>query len=182
MPYKWRGEDKEVIPMRSTCLLLTITLLFLVACTGCASIICGSTKTITVSSNPSGANFSIQNKEGKEIHSGVTPSTVTLKRGRGYFAAGDYTISFTKAGYKPMDMPIKQGLEAGWYVLGNFVFGGLIGWVIVDPLTGAMWTIEDINVDLKAGAGAWLPTPGEVFIVSLDQVPLDLRPKMVRIR
>jgi len=168
--------------MKSMCVLLSITLVFLAACSGCASIMCGSTKTISVNSNPTGADFSIQNKQGKEIHAGVTPSTVTLKRGRGYFAAADYTISFSKPGYKPMDMPMKQGLEAGWYFLGNLVFGGLIGIVIVDPLTGAMWTIEDVNIDLKAGTGAWLPTPSEACIVSLAQAPLSLRPRVVRIR
>ncbi|MDY5520178.1 hypothetical protein, partial [Campylobacter lanienae] len=35
---------------------------------------------------------------------------------------------------------------------GNFIFGGLLGWLIVDPATGAMWNLkpehnENITVD-----------------------------------
>lgn len=28
----------------------------------------------------------------------------------------------------------------GWYI-GNLLFGGIIGLLIVDPATGAMWTL-----------------------------------------
>jgi hypothetical protein len=31
----------------------------------------------------------------------------------------------------------------GWYI-GNILFGGLIGILIVDPLTGAMWKLDDV--------------------------------------
>ena len=30
----------------------------------------------------------------------------------------------------------------GWYLAGNFIFGGLLGWLIVDPATGAMWNLK----------------------------------------
>lgn len=30
----------------------------------------------------------------------------------------------------------------GWYV-GNIIFGGLIGLLLVDPITGAMWKLPD---------------------------------------
>lgn len=125
---------------------LSVGCMFL--CTGCASIICGSEKTINVTSSPVESEFSIINRKGNIIAKGVTPTNVTLKRGDGWFRAGDYTIKLSKAGYKETIVPIKQDLETGWYGLGNLVFGGPIGWIIVDPLTGAMYNIKDVNVSL----------------------------------
>jgi hypothetical protein len=125
------------------CGLLLTTLSF-----GCASIMCGESKTVNISSNPSEAHFKIKNKNGQEVTTGTTPTNINLKRGRGFFAASDYTIELSKTGYLNKNMQIKQILTP-WYVLGNFAFGGIIGWFFVDPLTGAMWDIEDINTNLE---------------------------------
>lgn len=38
-------------------------------------------------------------------------------------------------------LPLKTSVN-GWYIGGNFVFGGLIGWLIVDPLNDGMYTIS----------------------------------------
>lgn len=120
-------------------------------CQGCCSIFCGSSKTVKITSNPSEAKFSIKDKKGTVIHTGTTPATVTLKRGGGYFSAANYTVTAEKEGCGSETVQVKQGLETGWY-LGNIVFGGLIGMVIVDPLTGGMYNINDINVDIKGGS------------------------------
>jgi hypothetical protein len=125
-----------------------VCVLMLVA-SGCASIMCSDSKTVSIDSYPADANFTILSLDGRVIHKGTTPAMVTLKRGRGYFQAGDYRIAFNKAGYEGVyTMPIKSKVEVGWYLGGNVVFGGLIGWIIVDPLTGAMYTMEDVYVTL----------------------------------
>ncbi len=33
---------------------------------------------------------------------------------------------------------IRSTLSGGWYLAGNFLIGWLIGWLIIDQLTGAM--------------------------------------------
>ena len=128
--------------------LLVLGLLLM--CSGCASIMCGSEKTINIRSKPPEAKFSIKDVKGIVIIQGVTPTNITLKRGRGFFQGGDYKVEFEKQGYDSKIVPVPQGLETGWYFFGNAVFGGLIGIVIVDPLTGAMWDIKDVNVSLSA--------------------------------
>jgi len=125
-----------------------VCILLLVA-TGCASIMCSDSKTVSIGSYPADANFTILSPEGKVIYKGTTPTIVTLKQGRGYFQAGDYRIAFHKDGYEGVyTMPIKSKMEVGWYLGGNAIFGGLIGWFIIDPLTGAMYTMEDVYVTL----------------------------------
>ena len=122
---------------------------FSLICSGCASIMCSPEKTVNITSEPPGAEFEITKPDGRSIVQGITPMNVTLKRGRGWFKAGDYTIRFVKSGYELHEVLIEQKLETGWYVGGNLVLGGLIGWLIVDPLTGAMYNINDVHVTLR---------------------------------
>lgn len=42
--------------------------------TGCASIISGSTQTLTFKSVPDEASISITNKAGEKVHTGITPA------------------------------------------------------------------------------------------------------------
>jgi hypothetical protein len=139
-------------------------------CSGCASIMCGAEKTVNISSEPMGAEFEIiashyqdTNPPGRRlvkgpdkiIIQGITPTNVSLKRGRGYFQAGDYTVRFHKSGYDDLTVGISQGFETGWYFGGNFVFGGFLGWFIIDPLTGGMWDIKDLHIWLVPSASAF---------------------------
>lgn len=125
--------------------LLTITTTF----TGCASIISGSTQTISFKSVPELSEITITNKAGEKVHVGQTPTTVTLKKGAGYFKPENYRVTFVKEGFETQIIDVKATLN-GWY-LGNIIFGGLIGILIVDPATGAMYSLnpKDINAVLK---------------------------------
>lgn len=114
-----------------------LSLLF-VLLTGCATIITGSTDNVIINSNPSGVPFTIQNKQGVIVTSGVTPTTVILKKGDGYFDSQIYRVNYSLLGYYPQTTVLGSTLNP-WY-FGNLLFGGIIiGGVIVDPLTGAMW-------------------------------------------
>ncbi len=110
------------------------------AASGCATIVAKSSQTITVSSVPDAASVSIVNKSGTPVHSGTTPITVTLKKGRGYFKPETYTVRFAKDGYEAREVTVR-GEVNGWY-FGNVIFGGLIGLLAVDPATGAMYTLK----------------------------------------
>lgn len=129
--------------------VICIIMCFPIFLSGCASVMCGSEKTINIKSRPPGSDFTITDARGNIVIEDVTPTNTTLKRGRGWFQAADYEVTFRKEGCKQKTVPIRQGLEIGWYVGGNVLIGGLIGWVIVDPLTGAMWNIEDVSVSLQ---------------------------------
>jgi hypothetical protein len=120
--------------------LLTIPLFL----TGCASILDGGPKTVQINSNPEGAKVTISNREGKEICVQTTPATISLKRSSGFFEGEDYTFHFEEAGYYPYETHVQSTLD-GWYV-GNVVFGGLIGLLIVDPATGDVFTLSPRKV------------------------------------
>lgn len=121
----------------------TTLLLLSIACLpGCATILGSTTQYVSVDSSPSGATISIVNQRGAEVFRGTTPTTVLLKKGIGYFRGADYVITAELEGFSSRSIPVERGLSA-WYYLGNIFFGGLIGILIVDPATGAMWKIDE---------------------------------------
>jgi len=107
---------------------------------GCATIVARSSQTVVVGSVPEGAAVSITNASGVAVHSGNTPMSVTLKKGRGYFKPEHYVVRVSKEGFQQQELKL-DGAINGWY-FGNIIFGGLIGMLAVDPSTGAMYTLQ----------------------------------------
>jgi uncharacterized protein YceK len=119
--------------------LLTITLLLLLS--GCASIVSDSQYPVSINSNPPGAQVSVLDEAGAVVFTGKTPTIVTLKSGTSYFNGADYQIIAKSADGQERRESLSSSVD-GWYV-GNLGFGGLIGFLIVDPLTGAMYKLPD---------------------------------------
>ncbi len=142
---------------------------------GCATIITGTTQSVTIKSVPEAAAISITNRAGEKIHSGNTPVTVSLKRGAGYFKPESYKVNIQKEGFEPQEITI-SGQVTGWY-FGNIIFGGLVtGMLIVDPLTGAMFSLSPDNVDaaLNAIGAKASKADGSLTVVLVEDVPADL--------
>ncbi len=116
---------------------------------GCASIISGKTQTMTFQSTPELSDITILNRDGKKIHVGKAPVTVSLNRGAGFFVPERYTVIFEKEGYEKKEIKVTPSMN-GWYI-GNILFGGIIGLLIVDPATGAMYSLntKETNVVLN---------------------------------
>ena len=142
--------------------------------TGCATIFEGGTQPVTFKSMPESANISITNRGGEKIHSGTTPVTVTLKRGAGYFKSEIYNVHIEKEGFKPKDMVV-TGSVNGWYI-GNILFGGLIGMLIVDPITGAMYDLapDTVNASLDAMDVKTSDSERSLTIVLAENVPAEV--------
>ena len=155
--------------MKSCVSLLVALVIF---SSGCASIVSGSSQKVSISSSPE-ANVVIFDKANVKVWNSSTPTITYLNKGDGFFGGASYRIEITKEGYEKQTINISSSLS-GWYLAGNFVFGGLIGWIIVDPLTGAMWTLdpENINVDLSQSLS--FDDSGNVdgiYIVLKEQIP-----------
>ncbi len=148
---------------------------------GCASIVSKSNYPVSINSVPEGATITVTDKNGTQIYKGTTPTTVTLKSGAGFFSGATYTVTFEKPGYQPQTAVIEKQLD-GWYI-GNFIFGGLIGLLIVDPATGAMWKLPpSISATLVANTSSLTIDGKELRIAFIDDVPIQLRSQMIRVR
>jgi len=120
-----------------------LILLFL-SLAGCASIVSKSSWPFSVNTSPSGAKVVITNKSGQEIFSGRTPAAMKLKSGAGFFSKEAYVVTLSLDNFETKKINIDCKLN-GWYI-GNIVIGGLIGFLVVDPATGAMYKLENDGI------------------------------------
>lgn len=151
---------------------------------GCASIVHGGDREITVATQPPGATASVR-KSGGSISDVVavekTPCTISLDPKKGYFSGQSYTLRLELPGYKVTEVDLTPKMS-GWY-WGNLLFGGVIGMLAVDPATGAMWNISPDKIDRKlAGGQAELIKNKTGFVVVLESelTPAE-RVAMVRV-
>jgi len=120
---------------------VSLGLVVLMMCSGCASIVSKSQYPVYMKSDPTGAKVTVKNELGTQVHKCTTPSTVTLSAKSGFFSSANYSFEFEKEGYYPGVSSLSGQMDS-WYI-GNILFGGLIGFLLVDPATGAMWRLDD---------------------------------------
>lgn len=118
-----------MISARKVCLLTVLS-----ALSGCASIITGTTQSISVNSDPEGASCRVSRGG---ITLGVVPSTpgsVVVHRG-----STGLDITCSKPGYALAQTTQPTNIET--WIFGNVLIGGLIG-VVIDFSTGAAYTYD----------------------------------------
>jgi hypothetical protein len=161
--------------IKLTLLAIALPTLF----SSCATIFGHSSYPVSINSNPAGATVSITDKKGKEVYKGASPATVTLKSSAGFFSKAEYQVKISATGYAEQIIPVNYKLN-GWY-FGNILFGGVIGMLIIDPATGAMWKLDTppISVTLsKSNASTETPT---LKIVDIASIPQSMKEKLVRV-
>lgn len=123
----------------------------LLALTGCASIVSGTSQTVRVDTTP-GANLPCVVSNGRgEWHVPSTPGSVTLAR-----SSTELKVSCQNDLYRGYTTN-RSDMEL--WAVGNVIIGGIIG-IIVDASTGALFSYDDsVNVPLT-GAGAEAPVSG----------------------
>ncbi len=131
---------KKLIIFKRILFLMFVTFILY----SCATIVSTSKYPVSLNSNPSNAKVTVTNDKHVTVFEGTTPAMVTLKSGSGYFKPATYLIKFEKEGYISKNYSIHSDMDM-WYI-GNLLFGGLIGMLIVDPITGAMYKIEMDNI------------------------------------
>jgi hypothetical protein len=146
----------------------------------CASIVSKSSRPVTITSSPLGARVTLSKSSGVAIQTGETPMTVTLETSNGFFTKARYLVEASKPGHETSKTEISAGIN-GWY-FGNLLFGGIIGMLIVDPATGAMWKLDDVySVNLPATRKMTLSNGSSVNAIDINDVPLHLRGSLVKV-
>ncbi len=157
---------------------LILGLIFLF--TGCASIVSKSDYPVSFTTYPSATMRIYDLKNGNLVYEGKTPTTVTLKASGGFFSPAKYNVEFLFPGGKSRNITLSATLD-GWY-LGNLLFGGVIGMLIVDPATGAMWKLPtNISVNLKAPISELIFNGKKLKIVLMNDIPKNIINSLDRI-
>ena len=110
----------------------------------CATIMRDNVEPITLNASPTKVDIKIVDKNGITVFEGQTPTTINLKTSAdGYFNPQHYTVYARKDGYEDYQTHIDYHVS-GWY-WANIIFGGLIGMLIIDPISGDMYYLEQDN-------------------------------------
>lgn len=164
--------------MKKAFILTTLLML-----SACATIVGDKTQLINLKSTPSEAAITVTDEKGDAIFKGTTPTSVTLQKSDGsYFGGKTFVVTVEKPGYQEVKVTLDTKMN-GWYVGGNLIFGGLIGWLILDPFTGAMYTIKPENVDtqLAAQGTSGLSNEEGLHVVLLESVPASLHASLEKL-
>jgi hypothetical protein len=139
--------------VKKTLSLVCAVVLVVATLPGCGAIFGGTRQSVQVTSAPDGATITTQPPTADY----TTPTSLSLER------KNNYTLTFTKEGYKPATAEIRKSLRGGIVVL-DVLFTGLLG-VVVDAATGAWHKLspEEVTVSLTK-LSADLPGPDRIDV------------------
>ena len=115
------------------------------AISGCATIVHSGPRAISVASAPTGAKVSIYDRANTLVMTNTTPFIAQLPTKFGYFKSQNYRLVFEMPAHATTEVELTSSVS-GWY-FANLLFGGAIGMLIVDPLTGAMYNLSPEKID-----------------------------------
>jgi hypothetical protein len=115
------------------------------AMSGCATIVHRGPRQISVASTPPGARVSIYDRSNSLVQVATTPFLATLPTKFAYFKGQDYRLVFELPAYATAEVHLQTKVSR-WY-FGNLLFGGMLGMIIVDPSTGAMFNLAPDMID-----------------------------------
>jgi len=151
------------------------------AVSGCATIVHSGPRNIPVASTPTGAKVSIYDRSDSLVMTNTTPFVAPLNTKFGYFKSQSYRLVFEMPGYNRAEINLNSSVS-GWY-FGNLLFGGVIGMLIVDPLTGAMFNLtpEKIEQQMSPAQAQVIRNGHGLLIVLASQTTQQERDAMVRV-
>src|SRR4051812_12102563 len=114
-------QTTKGITLSAVCVALSLT--------GCASIVTGTSQQVTIDSNPGGAKCLVY-RNGGRVHEGTTPMVFTIDK-----SGKDLDIACADAANHQARGVSRAGMQP--WVLGNIIFGGLIG-LVIDASSGAI--------------------------------------------
>lgn len=142
---------------------------------GCATIVNNGLRSLPVASTPPGATVSIYDRSGKEVSKQTTPFIASLPSKYHYFGGQRYRLVFDMAGYQKSEIMVLPKVS-GWY-WGNLLFGGLLGMLVIDPATGAMYNLAPNKIDQTLSperAANWRESGGLMVITTSQATPAEL--------
>lgn len=136
-------------------------LLSLLAMTSCGTIVNGTCQKVPLDSNPQGAKVFVDQR-----FRGCTPMTAKLSR------SNNHSVRLEMDGYEPYEIHFERHMS-GW-VLGNIVFGGVVG-LAVDAVSGGLYklTPDQTHVEFSKPSLAKLQTEDGLFVTVVEKPSKD---------
>jgi len=132
---------------------------------------CGPKQSVSIDTKPSGAEVMVYDSAGEVVFQKTTPCVATLDRSTKDYEHASYVRLVKKDGYAPVQIHLSGKLNRAY--LANVV--NVVG-LVVDPITGSMWTLapEAVDAELLSENKAFFKPDNGLFIDLKEQVPQDL--------
>jgi hypothetical protein len=152
------------------------------ALSGCATIVHGGPRPVSVASTPPGATVSIYDRDNTLVETNTTPFVAQLPTKYSYFKGQTYRLVFEMPAHERTEVKLEPSLS-GWY-FGNIVFGGLIGMLVVDPITGSMYNLSPKKIEqtLSPNQAELIRDHKGFLVVLASQITPNERAAMVRVK
>jgi hypothetical protein len=168
------AERSSPMSQLSRCLLVCV-LVGNLGLVSCATVLHSGPEPVTITSEPPDARVTITDLRTHQLLlRASTPVVAPLTRHAGYMRPARYQVVVEKPGYQPYVLVLQAELEKKYF--GNFVAGGPLGFLVIDPLTGAMYALPSrvhavlVTTD-SAGAARASQTPLPLHIPGLQEEP-----------
>lgn len=139
-----------MVPRSPSARLLSAALVAFVL-PSCATIVSDAQTLLHIDSNASQARVRILDRERRPVFEGTTPCRVEVENGAGYWRGAQYVVEVEKEGFHSRRIEVDTEVHPAYF--GNALLpGGLIGSLLIDPLSGAMFALtqDHLNVHLDA--------------------------------
>ena len=98
-----------------------------------------------------GARVDVYDRAGASVFEGATPCSLVVDHGASFFVPAEYRVVVSPADGAPRETLVGASVNP-WYAENTLIPGGLVGALLVDPPTGAVYRMETQEVRLEFDA------------------------------
>ena len=110
---------------------------------GCATILSKSRYSFSVTANEPDTIVKVYDGEGAFVKEAKTPGTIELDAHAGMFSPASYRFVFAKPGFENVEGAATAQVDPCYWFNCIGVYPLLLGMLLVDPISGAMWSFEE---------------------------------------
>lgn len=120
--------------------------------------------------------LTVTDEKNQLIFQGVSPADIQLNRLTANGKDKSYNLEVTLKGVITHNIPIKHNHE-GWFISGNLASKGPVGWLVVNPLNGALF----LRAPSGEAAQSTEANENSISIVMIDDLPQSMANQLVAI-
>lgn len=114
----------------------------------------------------------------KHVFNGVLPAKIPLKHeSDNGWNVTSYTMRISLRGYYPAAITLRRTTD-GWHVSNYLGLGKVIGWVILNPANGGIYTLSPGQLSTASSGEKYAPNSNHIWVLTIDSVPKPLRSEM----
>lgn len=114
----------------------------------------------------------------KHVSESAVPAKISLKnQSSSGWVVTNYTIRISLPKYYASNITLKKTSD-GWHVSNYLGLGKVIGWIIINPANGGVYTLSPDQLPTPPSRKRAVQVANHISILTIDSVPKSLQSKM----